>query len=101
MAFPARGGADLFRPSLGVRLQGSSMVTVFDKREDEYIAWVLANQDGFVANVDRDQNVPQYPMAHKASHKLMWSPKIGNFTTGDYVKFCASSLEELDQYARK
>ncbi len=77
------------------------MVTVFDKSEDEYIAWVLANPDGFVANVDRDLNVPQYPMVHKASHKLMWSPKIGNFTIGDYTKFCSRSLEELNRFAQQ
>ena len=77
------------------------MIAVFDKSEDEYIAWVLANQAGFVANIDRELSVPQYPMVHKASHKLMWSPKIGNFTTGDYTKFCSTSLKEIEQYAKQ
>jgi hypothetical protein len=76
------------------------MVSVFDNDEDEYIAWVLANQDGFVANVDRDLNFSQYPMVHKATHKLIWSPKIGNFTTGDYTKFCSASLPDLERYAQ-
>ena len=76
------------------------MVKIFDKSEDEYIAWVAANQSGFIANIDRDLTVPQYPMAHKASHKIMSSPKIGNFTTGDYTKACSTSLEELEGYAK-
>jgi len=76
------------------------MVSVFDNDDESYLNWVSSNQGGFVANVDRDQNVPQYPMAHLATHKLMSSMKIGNFTTGDYIKFCSNSLEELDRYAR-
>lgn len=75
------------------------MVSVFEDDEDEYIAWVLANQNGFVANVDRKLNFPCYPMVHKATHKLILSPKIGNFTAGDYIKFCSASLPELERYA--
>ena len=73
---------------------------IFDKSEDAYIAWVGANPSGFVANVNRDSTVPQYPIAHKASHKTMWSTKTGNFTTGDYTKACSTSLEELEGYAK-
>ena len=73
---------------------------IFDKSEDAYIAWVGANPSGFVANVNRDSTVPQYPIAHKASHKTMWSTKSGNFTTGDYTKACSTSLEELEGYAK-
>lgn len=77
------------------------MIEIFDKDEDRYIAWVKANQAGFVANIDRELNVPQYPMLHKATHKLISSPKIGNFTTGDYTKFCSTSRFEIERYARK
>lgn len=77
------------------------MVIFYDNDEDAYIAWVLDNQDGFVANIDRELNVPQYPMVHKTSHKLMSSPKIGNFTTGDYTKFCSTNLAELERYAKQ
>src|SRR5690606_21026312 len=36
-------------------------------------------------------------MLHKASHKLMWSPKIGNFTTGAYTKFCSTNQDEIEK----
>ena len=88
------------RLNSGVRLQERIVVKIFDKSEDAYIAWVAANQSGFVANVNRDSNVPQYPIAHKASHKTMWSTKTGNFTSGDYTKACSTSLEELEGYAK-
>jgi hypothetical protein len=80
--------------------QEISMVSVFDNDEENYLNWVSANQRGFVANIDRNQNMPQYPMAHLAKHKQISSKKIGNFTTGDYIKFCSDSLEELDRYAQ-
>jgi len=76
------------------------MVSVFDYDDESYLEWIGANQGGFVANVDRNRNVPQYPMAHLATHRLMSSAKIGNFTTGDYIKFCSTSLTELEHYAR-
>lgn len=77
------------------------MVSVFDNDDEGYLDWVAAHQGGFVANMDRKQNVPQYPMVHLTTHKLMTSAKIGNFTTGEYIKFCSGSLEELDRYAKR
>lgn len=76
------------------------MVELFNNDETGYLKWVQSNPHGFVANVDRAGRVPQYPMVHKASHKLMWSPKIGNFTTGDYVKFCSTDLDALEQFSQ-
>lgn len=73
-------------------------VEPFDGREDDYLAWVQVHPDGFVANVDRAKAVPQYPMIHRASHGAISSSRIGNFTTGDYLKFCAIDLEALERY---
>lgn len=81
------------------QLMEKTMVYVFDNDDDGYLDWVSSHPGGFIANMDRKQNVPKYPMAHLTTHKLMTSVKIGNFTTGDYIKFCSSSLEELDRYA--
>ena len=76
------------------------MIETFDNQEDGYLAWIQAHSaDGYVANVDRARNVPQYPMVHLARHRLVSSPKIGNFTTGDYVKFCSTDLEELSRWS--
>ena len=76
------------------------MVKLFDNDETGYLKWVQANPRGFVANVDRAGTVPQYPMVHVATHGSMSSAKIGNFTTGDYVKFCSTDLDALEQYSQ-
>ena len=79
-------------------MKSETDVERFDRREHDYLAWVQANPDGFVANVDRAQVVPQYPMIHRASHRALSSPRIGNFTTGDYLKFCAIDQEALERF---
>ena len=76
------------------------MVELFDNDESAYLSWVQANPHGFVANIDRARTVPQYPMVHAATHGLISSPKIGNFTTGDYFKFCSTDLDALEQYSQ-
>lgn len=69
---------------------------LFDNDEAAYLAWVQSNPGGFVANMDRAGCVPQYPMGHRATHAVVSSPRIGNFTTGAYVKVCAGELEALE-----
>ncbi|RYG94265.1 MAG: hypothetical protein EON58_16630 [Alphaproteobacteria bacterium] len=76
------------------------MVQLFDNDETGYLSWVLTNPRGFVANIDRAQRVPQYPMVHAATHGSLVSSKIGNFTTGDYIKFCCTDLDALEQYSQ-
>lgn len=78
-----------------MRPPGTEDVRRFDHDEDAYIAWVTTHPAGFVANMDRAGNVPQYPMIHRASHAAVHSHKIGHFTTGDYVKYCALDLQAL------
>ena len=56
-------------------------VEFFEGREADYLKWMQDHPEGFVANMDRSGHVQQYPMIHRANHRLMWSPKIGNFTT--------------------
>ena len=79
---------------------GGIVVKLFDNDETGYLSWVEANPRGFVANVDRSLSVQQYPMVHAASHRAISSPKIGNFTTGDYVKFCSTDLAALERYSQ-
>ncbi|MBB5208001.1 hypothetical protein [Chiayiivirga flava] len=76
------------------------MVELFDNDETRYLKWVQANPHGFVANVDRAVRMPKYPMVHAATHGSMSSAKIGNFTTGDYIKFCSTDLAALEQYSQ-
>ena len=72
------------------------MIEEFVKREVEYLQWVTAHPNGFVANFDLVRDRPDYPMVHIASHKLVSSPARENYTTGDYVKFCSEDLSELE-----
>jgi hypothetical protein len=76
------------------------VVELFNNDEIGYLSWIEANPQGFVANADRSLSFPQYPMVHTASHRLVSSPKIGNFTTGDYVKFCSTDLDALERYSQ-
>lgn len=76
----------------------TSEVEAFDNREEAYIARVSTHPQGFVANMDRAGDVPQYPMIHRATHGAISSAKIGNFTTGDYMKYCAVDVEALRKY---
>ena len=77
------------------------MVVLFDNDENEYLKWVQANPGGFIANIDRTERMRQYPMVHLATHAALSSPKIGNFTTGDYIKVCSTDLEALERFAAR
>lgn len=76
------------------------MVIVFDDDESDYLSWVNSNPSGYVVNIDRARNVHNYPMIHAATHGLISSEKIGNFTTGDYIKFCSTDIEALDRFSQ-
>jgi hypothetical protein len=76
------------------------MVVPFKNDDSGYLKWVLANPTGYVVNVDEPQYSPQYPMVHSATHKSVSSPKRGNYTTGDYLKFCSVSLDALEKWAQ-
>ena len=76
------------------------MVIVFDNDESEYLKWVTSNPDGFIVNIDRARTVRNYPMIHAASHGLVSSEKIGNFTTGDYIKICSSDQDALERFSQ-
>lgn len=75
------------------------MILHFDNNEEEYLAWVHANPNGFVVNVDRARRVPHYPMVHRATHGLMSSPARTNYTTNDYIKICSPELSELEGFS--
>lgn len=77
------------------------MVEFFDNDEPGYLRWIHANPDGFVANVDRAGSVSNYPMVHAATHGCVSSPKIGGFTTGNYLKFCSTDVDALNEYSRR
>ena len=76
------------------------MVIPFKHDDSGYLKWVVSNPNGYVVNVDEPQYFSEYPMVHSASHKSISSPKRSNYTTGRYLKFCAVSLQELEQWSQ-
>lgn len=76
------------------------MVEKFQNDEAGYLSWVSANPHGYVVNVDEPNHVDQYPMVHRATHKLISSNARTNYTTGRYIKFCSESLHELELLAK-
>lgn len=57
------------------------------------------NPAGFVVNVDVHARYPQYPMVHRATHKLISSPARTNYTSNEYIKLCSNDLSELERMA--
>ncbi|MNF32655.1 hypothetical protein D3C76_481880 [compost metagenome] len=90
-------------PEVQLRAATSSRacnVQVFDKKEEEYLAWVEENPSAFVANMDKAGIVKQYPMIHSASDAAISKDKRGNFTTNAYFKICSTDLRELKRYLK-
>jgi hypothetical protein len=77
------------------------MIQRFQNDEDAYLRWVQANPDGYVVNVDEPRSFPQYPMVHRASHKVMSTPARTNYTTGDFIKICSMDLNALEQWSQE
>jgi hypothetical protein len=64
------------------------MELVFDKDETGYLGWAITNQkNGYIVNTDHDHRSAVYPMVHRATHRLVTSAKIGNFTTDASSRF--------------
>lgn len=77
------------------------MITYFSDDEDAYLQWVQSNQDGYVVNLDKARRYPQYPMVHRASHKLISSPERANYTTNEFVKVCSTDLAALEKWSEE
>ncbi|MES2632264.1 MAG: hypothetical protein V4669_04790 [Pseudomonadota bacterium] len=76
------------------------MIERFENRESEYLEWVHAHPEGYVANLDVPTTRPEYPMVHLASHKAVSSASRDNYTTGKYIKVCSLDLPELEQWSQ-
>lgn len=75
------------------------MTIRFKNDEVGYLQWVQANPKGYVVNVDEPNHVAEYPMVHRASHKLISSPQRSNYTTAQYVKYCGGDLDALERWS--
>jgi hypothetical protein len=77
------------------------MVERFQNDEAGYLRWLEANPHGYVVNVDEPNHIAQYPMVHRATHKVLSSPHRTNYTTGRYIKICSDNLQELEGWSKQ
>ena len=107
---PRRVGATLMpvcRPSdqdytaVAVRLLGRKPVVVFLDDDGGYLEWLRKHPDGFVVNAARRPRA-DYLILHRANcHTISGTPARGSrWTTGDYLKACATAQAELRAWAR-
>ena len=73
---------------------------IFSNDEIAYLDWIKANPNGFVINSHKSPKSENLVL-HKATCGSISSPKIGNFTTTDYMKICSLYINELDNWAEK
>jgi len=81
------------------------MIAIFDNNDSEYLAWLLANPNGYVVNM-RHGYTPAYMVLHR-SHCTTVNPSTsssdpGAFTERDYLKAAVILKERIellkDQY---
>ena len=77
------------------------MIEHFSDDEAAYLQWVQSHQYGYVVNLDKARIYPQYPMVHRASHKLISSPERTNYTTNEYMKVCSTDLAALERWSQQ
>ena len=67
--------------------------------ERGYLRWINDHSQGFVVNSHRAPP-PDYIVLHNANCGSISSPKIKNYTTHAYVKYCSDDPSELHAWAR-
>lgn len=81
----------------------STTYAVFEDNESGYHTWLAENPDGFVLNTERPPT-PKYMILHTAQCKTISeaSPHVrpDPFTSGDYLKVCASNPDDLKPWMK-
>ena len=72
------------------------MPEVFINDETGYLQWAAKNPNGFIVNVDEPPTSPDYPLVHRATHKVMTSPKRQKLH-----KVCSNDMSELEKWAKR
>ena len=87
--------------AVAVRLLGRKPVVVFLDDDGRYLEWLRKHPDGFVVNAARRPRA-DYLILHRANcHTISGTPARGSrWTTGDYLKACATAEAELRAWAR-
>lgn len=68
--------------------------------DDSYLAWVEANEDGFVVNAENPPRADTVRV-HRANCRHITTPARSNWTTTGYMKICSNVMEELDEWAAR
>ena len=76
-------------------------MTFVPKNDKEYKEWLNANPDAYVLTYDAPQRRAAYPMLHHASHKLIRSDEIDNYTMNEYRKVCSTKRGDLERWAEE
>jgi hypothetical protein len=77
-------------------------MSIFEDDDAGCLAWIDGHQHGFVVNTYRKPD-PRYLYLHRAScGTIRGKPARGErWTTGDFIKACAETRAELEQWARQ
>jgi hypothetical protein len=80
------------------------MAILFEGNDEEYLAWIFANPNGYVLNARKNLK-PNYMILHTALCKKVTTYNEmalqGGFTERDFIKVCAKSKGELSSWVRK
>jgi hypothetical protein len=74
-------------------------VTVFQDDDHGYRAWLAANPDGWVINIQRALNPSDARLHHGACRTITGEPTRGTTWTGPYIKICSAELSHADAWA--
>ena len=67
----------------------------------EYHEWLANNHEGFVINSDKALKSKSYPMIHRATCDHINDVGTPNYTTAQYLKFCAADIVELEDWLQQ
>jgi hypothetical protein len=73
---------------------------IFIDEDEAYLAWLAAHRRGFVVN-SHHPPTSRYLMLHRAGCADIAASKKHGWTTGPYIKLCAGTVRELEDWARR
>jgi len=74
-------------------------IELFRDDDQGYAAWLAANGQGYVLNIQRTLNPSDARMHWAGCRTITGMPPRGTTWTGPYVKACSASLRDLDAWA--
>lgn len=71
----------------------------FDRDDEGYLRWVVANPDGFVLNLPRSGGISETRLHRADCRTITGEPARGETWTGDYLKLASGEKWRLDDWA--